>query len=112
MNWQPGLAAMTLSPTVVSGAGFAGRTTAVLLTVLLAIPTAARAAGESRPPLATPYPAAATAPVSLPLSAGAARPGFPAAVFAGIIGDRQRMVQVALIFMGVAILILTRGNRF
>jgi hypothetical protein len=29
-----------------------------------------------------------------------------------ILGDRQRMVQVALIFMGVAILILTRGNRF
>ncbi len=31
---------------------------------------------------------------------------------AAILGDRQRMVQVALIFMGVAILILTRGNRF
>jgi len=31
---------------------------------------------------------------------------------AAILGDRQRMVQVALIFMGIAILILTRGNRF
>ena len=29
-----------------------------------------------------------------------------------ILGDRQRMVQVALICMGIAILILTRGNRF
>jgi predicted nucleic acid-binding Zn ribbon protein len=33
-------------------------------------------------------------------------------VCGAILGDRQRMVQVALIFMGIAILILTRGNRF
>jgi hypothetical protein len=39
-------------------------------------------------------------------------PGVPPALSAAIIGDRQRMVQVAMIFMGVAILILTRGNRF
>jgi hypothetical protein len=31
---------------------------------------------------------------------------------AAILGDRQRMIQIALIFMGIAILILTRGNRF
>jgi hypothetical protein len=32
--------------------------------------------------------------------------------FGAILGDRQRMVQVALVCMGIAILILTRGNRF
>jgi len=47
-------------------------------------------------------------------SASPARPlGIPRPdLVAAILGDRQRMVQVALIFMGIAILILTRGNRF
>jgi hypothetical protein len=76
------------------------------------------------PALGTPA-LAHQAPISRPTQTAVSSsqaPGLPDAatagkgtcppVFAAVLGDRQRMVQVAMIFMGVAILILTRGNKF
>jgi hypothetical protein len=74
-----------------------------VLLLLFVTATPALASPAVRPPAAQ-----ATAQVT---AAVPAMQGAPP-LFAALLGDRQRMVQVALVFMGVAILILTRGNRF
>ncbi len=69
-------------------------------------------AGQAPPVSQAERSPAATEPASRSPCAAAASRGLHPAVFAGFLGDRQRMVQVAMIFMGLAILILVRGNRF
>jgi hypothetical protein len=82
----------------------------VLLAILLATGPVEVAAAQPTGPAIT-----ATASASdLCLPSRVAAPSQPAQflVIAQYFGDRQRVVQVALICMAVAILILVRGNRF
>jgi len=83
-----------------------------VLAFLFSTASAGAANAPSAPPARIGASAVTTAQV---ISASPARPPLAdprPTLVAAIIGDRQRMVQVALIFMGIAILILTRGNRF
>jgi len=82
----------------------------LLLGVVFALFFSICPVGTASPPPVRSATLSATRAANVQAPAPAVRPCF--SPVATVLGDRQRMVQVALVIMGLAILILTRGNRF
>jgi hypothetical protein len=90
-----------------------GRPVRWALLALLLWPTLTTPALAHQPPVSRPAQAPVASSQARGLCGAATRGNATCpAVHGAVLGDRQRMVQVAMIFMGVAILILTRGNKF